>query len=112
VATEAALAKTKASAKTLEEQLGYVDKGWRFVAENAKKAWDAMLGLGRQDSFEKQLENVRDQLAKSMTAQGSARSDTHPFQSESPMVQPFVGLTSAGHDHSLRFDLHPPTRRP
>jgi len=75
VATEAALAKTKASAKTLEEQLGYVEKGWRFVADNAKKAWDAMLGLGREDSVEKQLKTVRDQLAARTSAQASARSD-------------------------------------
>ncbi|MCA3358159.1 MAG: phage tail length tape measure family protein, partial [Roseomonas sp.] len=75
VATEAALAKTKASAKTLEEQLGYVEKSWRFVADNAKKAWDAMLGLGREDSLEKQLQTVRDQLAQRTSAQASARSD-------------------------------------
>ena len=62
-------------AKVLEGQLGYIEKGWRGVADMAKEAWNAMLGLGRQDSVEKQLENVRSQLARRTSAQASARSD-------------------------------------
>ena len=61
--------------QVLEGQLGYIEKGWRAVKDGAKEAWDAMLGLGRQDSLEKQLQNVRDQLAKRTSAQALARSD-------------------------------------
>ena len=75
VATNAALAKTQESTKTLEGRLGILEKSWRFVGDAAKGAWDAMLGIGRQDSLEQQLENVRSELGRRMSAQGSARSD-------------------------------------
>jgi phage-related minor tail protein len=61
--------------QVLEDQLGYIEKGWRAVKDGAKEAWDAMLGLGRQDSLEKQLQTVRDQLAQRTSAQDTARSD-------------------------------------
>ncbi|MCA3303792.1 MAG: phage tail length tape measure family protein [Roseomonas sp.] len=79
---DAAAAATDAYAKVVEQrtrvlegQLGFIEKGWRAVKDGAKEAWDAMLGLGRQDSLEQQLESVRSQLARRMSAQGSARSD-------------------------------------
>jgi phage-related minor tail protein len=61
--------------QVLEDQLGYIEKGWRAVKDGAKEAWDAMLGLGREDSLEKQLQTVRDELAKRTSAQDTARSD-------------------------------------
>lgn len=77
VATTAALAKTQESTKTLEDRLGYLEKGWRLVGDTAKGAWDAMLGLGRatQSSPEEQLAGVQAQLARRMAAQATARPD-------------------------------------
>ena len=77
VATTAALAKTQESTKTLEDRLGYLEKGWRLVGDTAKGAWDAMLGLGRatQSSPEEQLAGVQAQLARRMATQAAARPD-------------------------------------
>lgn len=47
----------------LRENLGYLERGWNGVKSAAKDAWDAMLGLGREDTQEKQLANLRDELA-------------------------------------------------
>lgn len=43
----------------LRERLGLLEKGWQGVAGWAKKAWDAMLGVGRGASVEEQLEKQR-----------------------------------------------------
>lgn len=47
----------------LRENLGYLERGWNGVKSAAKDAWDAMLGLGREDTQEKQLADMRKELA-------------------------------------------------
>lgn len=47
----------------LRENLGYLERGWNGVKSAAKDAWDAMLGVGREDTQEKQLANMREELA-------------------------------------------------
>jgi phage-related minor tail protein len=60
---------------TLEGQLGYIERAWRAVKDGAKEAWDAMLGLGRQGSPEKQLADIQRRIAEVTTNQADARSD-------------------------------------
>ncbi|WP_370681019.1 phage tail tape measure protein [Comamonas sp. GB3 AK4-5] len=40
----------------LKDRLGLLESAWRGVGDFAKKAWDAMLGIGRGKSVEEQLE--------------------------------------------------------
>jgi len=60
---------------TLEGQLGYIERAWRAVKDGAKEAWDAMLGLGRQSSPEKQLADIQRRIAEVTANQADARSD-------------------------------------
>lgn len=53
-----------ARAKTLEGGLGTMEKAWRGVSETAKSAWDAMLGVGRQDTADESLAKVRQRIAQ------------------------------------------------
>lgn len=50
-------------AKEMEANLGTLQKGWRGLTDVAREAWDAMLGLGRQETVEKQLAAVQAALA-------------------------------------------------
>ena len=62
VAQEAYATKGIERAKAMEAQLGLLEKGWRAVGEGASKAWDFMLGLGRQETLEQKLAKVNAQL--------------------------------------------------
>lgn len=44
--------------RKIEENLGYVERAWNFVATSAKEGWDAILDVGRTQSPEKKLENL------------------------------------------------------
>ena len=66
---------TEERTKRLESQLGYLERAWRGVKEFAAEAWDAMLGLGRKDTDEQRLEDLRKQLDDRLKAQAGARSD-------------------------------------
>lgn len=46
----------------LQAQLGYVQRSWRFVADGAKEAWDAMLGIGRPDTTLSKLQAAQEKL--------------------------------------------------
>lgn len=50
-------------AAALDERLGYLQRGWRAVGEEAAKAWDRMLGVGRQETVQEKTERVRAALA-------------------------------------------------
>lgn len=49
--------------KSQTENLGYLEKGWRGIKNMASAAWDAMLGLGREDTIEQQMEKIRGRIA-------------------------------------------------
>lgn len=48
--------------KALEARLGTVQRVWRGIADTAKEAWDAMLGIGRQKTLEDQFAEAQHQL--------------------------------------------------
>lgn len=54
----------------LEQRLGIIERSWNAVKGAAKGAWDAMLNIGREQSFEERLAGVNQRLA---TFEESAR---------------------------------------
>lgn len=46
-------------AATMQGQLGYIERGWRAVADAAKAGWDAMLNVGRADTLTDKLNAAR-----------------------------------------------------
>lgn len=46
----------KERAQQLEQQLGWIEKGWRSVKDAAKEAWDAVLNVGRPASLKDQID--------------------------------------------------------
>ena len=50
-------------AKDLEKELGAVERGWRGIVEWAAKGWDAILGVGRKDTLQQQLDKALAALA-------------------------------------------------
>jgi phage-related minor tail protein len=79
------------SLQSTQRQLGILEKAWQGVANFASQAWDAMLGIGREDGVEraKQLEKsinditqqIEDRRAKGMKT-GSQESALKAFQVE------------------------------
>lgn len=53
-----------ARAKTLEGSLGSLEKAWRGITDTAKSAWDAMLGVGRQDTADQAIAKVQQRIAQ------------------------------------------------
>ena len=43
----------------LEPRLGTLQRAWQGVADQAKRAWNAMLNIGREDTLEEKLEQTR-----------------------------------------------------
>lgn len=56
--------------KTIEQNLGSIQRGWNGITGAAKKAWDAMLNVGRPASINDQLLDVEKQLERLMGQQG------------------------------------------
>lgn len=48
----------------VRDNLGPLQRSWAAIEEIAKKAWDAMLGIGRQDDMRQQLDAARAQLKR------------------------------------------------
>lgn len=46
----------------ITQQMGTLQSAWVAVADAAKHAWDKMLNIGREQSFEKQIETLQAQL--------------------------------------------------
>jgi len=79
------------SLQSTQRQLGTLEKAWQGVANFASQAWDAMLGIGREDGVEraKQLEKsinditqqIEDRRAKGMKT-GSQETALKAFQVE------------------------------
>ncbi|NYE62186.1 phage-related minor tail protein [Duganella sp. 1224] len=45
-------------AKDVDASLGYLTRGWNALGSAAHKAWDWMLDIGREDTFEQKLEKA------------------------------------------------------
>lgn len=56
--------------KTIEENLGSIQRAWNGITGAAKTAWDAMLNIGRPSSLNDQLLDVEKQLERLMGTQG------------------------------------------
>ena len=50
------------------ENLGSLQKAWKWVSDGAKEAWDSMLNIGREESLGDQLAAVQKRLASSAGA--------------------------------------------
>jgi phage-related minor tail protein len=48
--------------KTLEANLGTLEKAWRGVMDGAKGAWDAMLNVGREQTKQQQIDALQRQI--------------------------------------------------
>jgi phage-related minor tail protein len=48
--------------KTIKESLGTIETAWNSVTGAAKSGWDAMLGVGRQQSLDEQIANTKQLL--------------------------------------------------
>ena len=46
----------------LEQRLGSIERGWLSVRDQAKKAWDAMLDIGRESTLEERLKKTGQQI--------------------------------------------------
>ncbi|AVS91393.1 hypothetical protein C8246_05785 [Paracidovorax avenae] len=47
----------------IDRNLGSLERGWRAVADAAKKGWDSMLGVGRAQTTQDRLKQVKDEIA-------------------------------------------------
>ena len=65
----------------LNENLGALEKAWRGVKDGAKWAWDAMLGIGREEGLEEQLAAAqRKLLYMSRTGTPEELAEYKPYQ--------------------------------
>ena len=58
--------------KTIKESLGAIETAWNAITGAAKSGWDAMLGVGRQQSLDEQIANTK-QLLEDRKTSFSAR---------------------------------------
>ncbi|WP_411382806.1 phage tail tape measure protein [Pseudomonas sp. L7] len=64
IAQEALAKALTERAKKAKEDLGYIEAAWDGIARTAKQAWDAMLAVGRDDSLEKQISDLQQNIAR------------------------------------------------
>ncbi|WP_454520431.1 phage tail length tape measure family protein [Citrobacter koseri] len=69
VATDAYATTIQQRAADIQDNLGYLEKAWNGLTGAAKGAWDAMLGVGREQSLEQRL---ADATKKANDARGKA----------------------------------------
>lgn len=43
----------------ITNNLGFLESGWQAIKQKAAEAWDAMLGIGRPETIEDQIENLQ-----------------------------------------------------
>ncbi|MFT8234664.1 phage tail tape measure protein, partial [Pseudomonas guariconensis] len=64
IAQEAyAKALTERAAKA-KEDLGYIESAWNGITGAAKRAWDAMLDVGREESLEEKIADLQENIAR------------------------------------------------
>ena len=57
----------------IQQNLGFIESGWNSLAKGAKSAWDAMLGVGREDTLEQRLQSAYDDLNNASQNSSSRR---------------------------------------
>lgn len=62
VAQKAYAAALQERSGQIKASLGTVEKGWRALTDAGKEAWDAMLGIGRQETLESKLAKAEERL--------------------------------------------------
>ncbi len=70
LATEAYAATMKQRADEISESLGTLQSAWKWLGDEAKGAWDAMLNIGREKSLESQLEEAEKALENAQRSRG------------------------------------------
>lgn len=57
----------------IDRNLGSLERGWRAVADAAKRGWDNMLGVGRAQTTQDRLKQVREEIAAVEKQMGSGK---------------------------------------
>ncbi|MFJ4454379.1 phage tail length tape measure family protein [Pseudomonas sp. NPDC089392] len=65
-------------ADTIKSKLGLVESAWDGVKSAAKGAWDAVLDIGREDTFEQKLVKLEDRLNRVRNAKTPTIFDDNP----------------------------------
>lgn len=71
VAQEAYASSLSGRASQVKQDLGYIEVGWNAVTDAAKKAWDAMLGVGRASTKADRIAEIDRELADLAKRAGS-----------------------------------------
>ena len=64
VAMDALDASMRERSKAIEGNLGYIERAWRGIKTGAKEAWDAMLNVGRANTDQQNLDQLRQNLER------------------------------------------------
>jgi lambda family phage tail tape measure protein len=48
----------------ITNNLGFLESGWQAIKQKAAEAWDAMLGIGRPETIEDQIENLQKRASR------------------------------------------------
>lgn len=73
VAQQAFASAMEGRTSQLQSNLGYIERGWRGVADAAKTAWDAMLNVGRKSTPADALGDLQNAIAKAEAQLASGR---------------------------------------
>jgi hypothetical protein len=68
IAQDAYAKALEARTKTIKESLGTIETAWNAITGAAKSGWDAMLGVGRQQSLDEQIANTKQLLEDRKTS--------------------------------------------
>lgn len=67
VAMEAYASGMRDRANDIRENLGVIEAGWRWIKESADSAWDSMLGIGREQTLEEQIEQAKKRASSNIS---------------------------------------------
>lgn len=67
VAMEALDSAMRERSLAIQENLGYIERGWNAITGAAKDAWDAMLNMGRSSTLGDEIARVQAEIDKRMT---------------------------------------------
>lgn len=86
-------------AQQLQQNLGYIERAWRGIKGAAAEAWDAMLGIGRRETAQQQLEAVTRQIAERQANSwkfGGADPGLEKLRGQQAMLQETLRLEQRG----------------
>ncbi|RTD21170.1 phage tail tape measure protein [Klebsiella pneumoniae subsp. pneumoniae] len=69
LATEAYAATMKQRADEITESLGTLQSAWKWLGDEAKGAWDAMLNIGREQTLTDKLSTLNENIAEAQKGQ-------------------------------------------